>query len=516
MATHAQWPPNDRRPRRALPRHTDSGVIPEAEANLARRMHEARLRAFLEEGSGTDDPGDLPDGLEALVARTAGLYSQAINESTRKTYARRWRLFITWCEERGLEPLPATSEAVMLYLSDAMSESSGASLGTLRGWLAAINRIHVEAGYSPPGDDPAMTMFLRTLSRAVPPRSPVEQVSALRIADLRSICRALDAVAFDPVEVRDRALLALHRSGVGDGELARLRWEDVHLTTRSATLLLRSPRPDRKDRMVRIRAHADEALCGVSALRAWRQSAGTEVPWLMTQVDHAGGRAARAWGSRDIRRIRLARLDSLGRDGEPAALDTAIGLLGGSPSEVLRDKAMLLLGFAGAFRRTDVVGLRWPDVTFSDSGLIVRLRRSKTDREGIGVDVGIPRGSSAVTCPVTAMEGWRARFEQQLGADAGEPRPCFTRVGRAGRIGTQPLTPEGVTMMVRKRAEEVGLHGKWGGRSLRRGFISTAADLGIRLEDIAKQSRHATLDSLVLYIASDDPFRNNPASRLGL
>ena len=71
-------------------------------------------------------------------------------------------------------------------------------------------------------------------------------------------------------------------------------------------------------------------------------------------------------------------------------------------------------------------------------------------------------------------------------------------------------------MIVRHRATEAGLAGHWGGRSLRAGFISTAADLDIPLETIARQSRHATLDSLVRYIRTDDPFRRNPVARMGL
>ena len=78
------------------------------------------------------------------------------------------------------------------------------------------------------------------------------------------------------------------------------------------------------------------------------------------------------------------------------------------------------------------------------------------------------------------------------------------------------MSPEALTRMVRRRVEEVAISGRWGGRSLRAGFISTAADLDLRLEDIAKQSRHATLDLLILYIRHDDPFRRNAAAQIGI
>lgn len=503
VVSRAQWPPYDRRPPHQLPRPVDDSQS----TDVAQRLRSARVAAFL----GEDIPGEPRDDLDALIAKTARLYGQAITPSTRKAYTRRWRLFVEWCDSKGLEPLPATGETVMLYLADAVGGERGAALATLRGWLAAINRIHVEAGMRPPGDDPAMTMYLRTLRTVAPPRTHAEEVSALRIGPLREVCRALDAIDIDAIEVRDKALLCLHRAGVGDGEMARLRWQDVTLTASRASLLLRSPRPDRQGRTVHIQQQSDPDLCGVASLERWREVSGAEAEWVVTRTDRRGGREDREWRSRAIFSIRKSRKESLGGE-----LDTRIALLGNAPSEVLRDKAILLLGFAGAFRRPDLCQMQWRDVSIGERGAIVRLRRSKTDREGAGVDVGIPRGTSPITCPVMALERWWDRMARQLGAERATALPCFVRVGRAGRIGTEPLTPEAITLVVRRRMSAAGIDGKWGGRSLRRGFISTAADLGIRLEDIAKQSRHVTLDSLILYIATDDPFRNNPAGQVGI
>lgn len=456
--------------------------------------------------------------LDDLIARTAAIYASGINDATRKTYARRWRMFEAWCHARHLTALPAAPETVMLYLADSADGTGGAALSTLRGWLAAINRVHVEAGVAPPGDDPAMGMFLKTLSRVAASDTRSTPVSALRVADLRVVCHRLDDWTVDPIEVRDRALLCLHRAGLGDGDMARLRWSDISLTLKRARLLVRSPRADRSDHIVNLRAASkDPAACSVTALRAWREVAHEDVPWVFTYTDQYGARRDRPWDSRAIRRIRLARIKALsettGPDSRPLA---AIRLLGQRPSLILRDKALLLVGFAGAFRRPDLIGLTWDDIAFDDQGITLRLRRSKTDTQGRGTRVGIPRGTSALTCPVRAMEAWRDRCEQQLGAADLVGQPCFPIVGRSGRIGRAPMTPEAITRIVRRRTEDVGIAGRWGGRSLRAGFISSAADLDIPLELIARQSRHATLDSLILYIRSDDPFRRNPAGQLGL
>jgi integrase len=191
-------------------------------------------------------------------------------------------------------------------------------------------------------------------------------------------------------------------------------------------------------------------------------------------------------------------------------------LLRGVPSAVLRDRALLLVGFAGAFRRNELCNLRWSDVRDDPDGLILRLRRSKTDPSGLGRDVGIPRGRSQLTCPVTALHAWRDRVQQQLGGAWHEQLPVLARVGRAGRIGQDGVTPAALTRIVVARAEAAFLPGHWGGRSLRAGFISTAADLDIPLEQIARQSRHAGLDSLIRYIRTEDPFRRNAADWIGL
>lgn len=89
----------------------------------------------------------------------------------------------------------------------------------------------------------------------------------------------------------------------------------------------------------------------------------------------------------------------------------------------LRDRALLLLGFAGAFRRSELVGLDVADLTFTSAGLVVRLRRSKTDQEGQGRPVGIPYGAQPDTCPVRAVP------HQRPALPAG--RSAWTRGGRA-------------------------------------------------------------------------------------
>ena len=522
-----------------------------ASADLGERLRQARLNAFLRVGrsqptssardaSGSHGPDD---ELARLLERTAGVYAAAITEQTRAHYVRRWHLFEIWCRAHGFVSLPAEAETVMLYLADATG-GRGYALSTVRSWMAAINRVHLEAGFAPLSQHPAMGMFLRGLSRQVPRRSTPTRMSALRIDDLRAMCRALDAGTTDFRTLRDRALLCLHALGLSDGEISRLVWADVHMSERSLSVEVSKPRPGRRWKVVTAQARhplGGSALGAMLALGAHTRGAadGGTRP-VFTSVPTASRSGVEPLSHHGVFLVRKARLDSLSPSVERAEPALAIRLLEGGPSIVLRDKAMILIGFAGAFRRNEVTGLRWDDVEISKQGVILKLRRSKTDMAGRGCEVGIPRGRSELTCPVTALESWRARCALQFGQGLADPKhsdattederheaaakvatalhglPVFCQVGGSGRLRPIPLSPEGLTMVVRQRAGQAGIVGRWGGRSLRAGFISTAADLDIPLEAIARQSRHATLDSLVLYIREDDPFRRNPASRVGL
>ncbi|QCW51025.1 hypothetical protein FE634_12550 [Nocardioides dongxiaopingii] len=143
--------------------------------------------------------------LEPLVVQTAQLFSQAVTERTRLGYARRRRLFDAWCDAHDPPSLPSQPETVMLDLADKIGES-GAALGTLRGWMAIVNRVHLEAGLIPPGKDPAMTTFLRGLSRAHPPSQRHEPMAALRMDDPRYVLRDVDTDPTTSRRARDRAI----------------------------------------------------------------------------------------------------------------------------------------------------------------------------------------------------------------------------------------------------------------------------------------------------------------------
>jgi len=176
----------------------------------------------------------------------------------------------------------------------------------------------------------------------------------------------------------------------------------------------------------------------------------------------------------------------------------------------LRDKAILLVGFAGAFRRSEIVGLQVRDVQSSDAGLIVTLRRSKTDQEGASFSKGIPIGTSNATCPKCALEAWL----QLAGITNG---PIFRPIDRWGHIGTGALSSLGVARAVKRALTALDVDtSEYSGHSLRAGLVTAAAMVGVNERVIMQQTGHKNTATLRRYIREGSLFRENAAAAVGL
>jgi integrase len=190
-------------------------------------------------------------------------------------------------------------------------------------------------------------------------------------------------------------------------------------------------------------------------------------------------------------------------------LRTMLQGLGTDPAEC-RDRALLLLGFAGALRRSELVGLDVADLTEGADGLTVHLRRSKTDQEGAGRTVGIPYGSKQATCPVRAWQAWL----EVSGIIEG---PAFCPVDRHGHIGTTRLSAQAVALVLKRHAARAGLDpSEVAGHSLRAGLATSAAAAGVPERVIADQTGHKGTSMLRRYIREGSLFRENAASAVGL
>jgi integrase len=172
-----------------------------------------------------------------------------------------------------------------------------------------------------------------------------------------------------------------------------------------------------------------------------------------------------------------------------------------------RDHALLLIGFAGAFRRSELVAIDVENLAFVDEGVVVTIRRSKTDQEGQGRNVAIPVGRGP-SCPVRALSAW-------LAASGIEKGPVFRRVARDGTVGAERLSSQTVALVLKEQiARTGGDPAGVSGHSLRAGFVTSAAKAGASSWKIRQQTGHKSDAMLARYIRDAELFSDNPASRL--
>lgn len=175
----------------------------------------------------------------------------------------------------------------------------------------------------------------------------------------------------------------------------------------------------------------------------------------------------------------------------------------------IRDRALLLLGFTGAFRRSELVFLKVEDLNFAKEGIEVTLRKSKTDQTGRGEVLPIPYGSNPDTCPVRALKTW---MEVAAVSDGF----LFRSINRHGHISEKGLCAASVSLIIKRNDHLRGKEASYGGHSLRAGFCTTAAVRGVPEHSIMRQSRHKKSDTLRKYIRMGSLWKDNAATKLGL
>jgi integrase len=173
-----------------------------------------------------------------------------------------------------------------------------------------------------------------------------------------------------------------------------------------------------------------------------------------------------------------------------------------------RDRALLTLGWMGAFRRSELVALRVEDVTRTREGLVLHVRRSKGDQEGRGAEKGVPYASESAVCAVLALEAWLEASGIVSGA-------LFRAVDRYGRVHPDALNDRSVARIVQRVAAQAGLDpATVAGHSLRAGFATTAARKGKSLDAIMRQTLHRSERVARSYIRMGGVFEDNAAAGL--
>ena len=178
----------------------------------------------------------------------------------------------------------------------------------------------------------------------------------------------------------------------------------------------------------------------------------------------------------------------------------------------IRDRALLLLGFTGSFRREEVSALRVCDLEFFEGrGLVVLVRRSKTDAAGEGEAVGVPYGNYDETCPVTAVERWLS-FSGRASKE-----PLFCRVDRHGNLKAGSISGDGINDLVKRRVMGAGLDpSRYAGHSLRAGLPMSASEARVGMEAWMPHTRHESVAVAMRYARRGTLFVNNPAAQVGL
>ncbi len=191
----------------------------------------------------------------------------------------------------------------------------------------------------------------------------------------------------------------------------------------------------------------------------------------------------------------------------PSMMVNAITAIMGSQLRDLRDRSLILLGFAAALRRSELVALDFEDIEVARQGLVLNVRRGKTDQDARGRKVAVPLGRTSL-CPVTAFEAWRLASGSTSG-------PVFTTIGGSEKLPLTRLSSESVSLVLRARLRRAGYDPTpYSGHSLRAGLATSAAANGVTAWKIRAQTGHSSDAMLARYIRDGELWVGNAASVL--
>jgi|TARA_B100001059_G_scaffold48154_1_gene41110 site-specific recombinase XerD len=174
----------------------------------------------------------------------------------------------------------------------------------------------------------------------------------------------------------------------------------------------------------------------------------------------------------------------------------------------LRNKALLLLGFAGGFRRNELVSLNLEDLDFVFEGVKINIKRSKTDQFGEGFTKGIPHFENYLYCPVKNLKNWLNISKIKKG-------PIFVRFSKGVNLTNIRLTDQSVALIIKEYLTKAGVDNKnYSGHSLRSGFATSAAEAGAEERSIMAMTGHKSSEMVRRYIKDANLFKNNALSKI--
>ena len=173
-----------------------------------------------------------------------------------------------------------------------------------------------------------------------------------------------------------------------------------------------------------------------------------------------------------------------------------------------RDKTLILIGFAGGFRRTELISINYEDLDFVEDGLKITIKKSKTDQFGEGMIKGLPYFTNDIYCPVTNLKAWLEISKIKTG-------PVFRKFKKGSLLTEKRLTDQSVALIIKKYLQLAGIENtNFAGHSLRSGFATVAADSGADERSIMSMTGHKTTQMVRRYIQEANIFKNNALNKI--
>jgi site-specific recombinase XerD len=174
----------------------------------------------------------------------------------------------------------------------------------------------------------------------------------------------------------------------------------------------------------------------------------------------------------------------------------------------LRDRSIILIGFSGGFRRNEIVSLDYDDLDFVPEGLKINLRRSKTDQFGEGFTKALPYFNTSQYCPVVSLKNFLDLSQINSG-------PVFRKFNKSSKLSENRLTDQSVALLIKEYLKLAGIESKdYSGHSLRSGFATSAAELGVEERSIMTMTGHKSTEMVRRYIKEANLFKNNALNKM--
>ena len=174
----------------------------------------------------------------------------------------------------------------------------------------------------------------------------------------------------------------------------------------------------------------------------------------------------------------------------------------------LRNRTLILIGFGGGFRRTELISIDYEDLDFVEEGVKITLKKSKTDQFGEGMIKGLPYFSNEKYCPVTSLKNWINLSKIKNG-------PIFRRFAKGSILTGHRLTDQSVVLIIKDCLKSAGIENRdFSGHSLRSGFATVAAEFGADERSIMAMTGHKTTQMVRRYIRDANIFKNNALNKI--